>query len=96
MKRVAFFVVLSLVGLCLPSAFADKQVPDDLIYDNVRRKLSADAEVKGGALEVEVHSGVVTLKGKVKTEKQKAKAEKLTRKVKGVTKVVNNLVVEPY
>ncbi len=77
------------------AAVAQKQVSDDWIHDEVRRKLAADRDVKGGALEVDVHEGTVTLRGKVRTEKQKSKAERITRKVKGVRRVVNELVVEP-
>jgi hyperosmotically inducible protein len=72
---------------------AEKHVSDDQLYDNVRRKLANDADVKGGALEVDVKDGVVTLRGKVETEKQKAKATKLTRKVSGVKQVNNELAV---
>ena len=72
---------------------ADKHVPDDQLYDIVRRKLANDQMVKGGALEVDVKDGVVTLKGKVELDKQKAKAEKLARKVAGVKQVNNELVV---
>ncbi|MCL6506731.1 MAG: BON domain-containing protein [Bryobacteraceae bacterium] len=78
------------------SAFSQKQVSDDWIHDQVRRKLAADRDVKGGALEVEVQEGTVTLRGKVRSEKQKSKAERIARKVKGVKRVVNELVVEPF
>ena len=50
---------------------AEKHFSDDQIYDLVRRKLADDVVVKGGALEVEVKNGVVTLKGKVEYPKQK-------------------------
>jgi osmotically-inducible protein OsmY len=56
-------------------------------------KLAGDQDVRGGAIEVEVHNGVVTLKGKVDTEKRKERAEKLTKKVKGVTGVENQIVI---
>jgi hyperosmotically inducible protein len=72
---------------------AEKHVSDDQLYDNVRRKLANDADVKGGALIVDVKDGVVTLRGKVETEKQKEKATKLTRKVSGVKQVNNELAV---
>ena len=49
--------------------------------------------VKGGAMEVEVKDGVVTLRGKVEYDQQKVKAEKLARKVSGVKQVDNQLVV---
>ena len=75
--------------------FADEK-SDNLIYDATRRRLAGDPDVKGGALEVEVKDGVVTLKGIVRTDQAKAKAEKLTLKVKGAKKVVNELRVAPY
>ncbi|HKW96655.1 MAG TPA: BON domain-containing protein [Bryobacteraceae bacterium] len=72
-------------------AFADKPVSDDALHDMVKRRLANDADVKGGALDIEVHEGVVTLRGKVETEKQRKKAEKLTKKIKGVNRVVNEI-----
>jgi len=72
---------------------ADKHYSDDQLYDLVRRKLADDQVVKGGAMEVEVKDGVVTLKGKVEYQQQKIKAEKLARKVSGVKSVDNQLVV---
>jgi osmotically-inducible protein OsmY len=70
-----------------------KHTDDDRIYDEVRRKLANDVDVKGAGIDVAVKSGVVTLSGKVHNERGKEKAEKLTKKIKGVTSVQNNLVV---
>lgn len=67
--------------------------PDDEIYDQVRRRLANDPDVKGAAIEVEVREGVVTLRGKVREEKHRLKAERLARRVKGVKKVINELRV---
>ena len=69
-------------------------VTDDYISDAVRQKLAADQVVKGGAIDVQVKDGVVTLKGKVQEPKQKNKANKLTKKVKGVKQVVDELTIE--
>ena len=71
--------------------FADKHLSDDSIHDLVKRKLANDPDVKGGALEIEVKDGVVTLRGKVETDKLKQKAERLAKKVPGVKKVVNEI-----
>jgi len=87
---VAVFLLAVLAGACLAQT-----VSDDQIYDDVRLRLAGDRDVKGGALEVIVEQGVVTLRGKVRTEKIKEKAARLTRKVKGVKKVVNELQIEP-
>ncbi len=76
-----------------PLLAADKAPSDDMIYDLVRRRLASDPTVKGGALDVDVKAGVVTLRGKVELERQKSRAEKIAKKVHGVKSVVNELVV---
>jgi osmotically-inducible protein OsmY len=87
------FVAAALVIFLLtPLLFAQAgHSNDDRIYDEVRRKLADDADVKGGAFDVSVKDGVVTLKGRVHTEKAKEKATRLTKKVKGVMGVNNEL-----
>jgi osmotically-inducible protein OsmY len=75
---------------------AGKQsVTDDFIVDSVRQKLAGDTTVKGGAVEVDVKDGVVTLRGHVQEQRQKTKAEGLAKKVKGVKSVVNNIQIVP-
>ena len=70
MRILSAFLAIVLFAIAIPSAqaFGKKAVTDDTIYDQVRRKLADDPDVKGGGLEVEVHSGAVTLKGKVQSE----------------------------
>lgn len=93
MKAVALVLILLLMGVMLAAA---QQAPsDDEIYDLVRRRLAGDPDVKGGAFDITVQNGVVTLKGVVRSEKGKKKADRLTRKVKGVRDVINELVVKP-
>jgi len=92
-----------IILLLISAAFAnrgiaqEKKAPtaDDRIMDQVRMKLAVDADVKGGALDVAVKDGVVTLKGRVDTEKGKTRATKLAKKVKGVKDVDNELIVGP-
>ena len=86
-------LVILLCVLLVP-AFAD-QKKDDQIYDNVKRRLAGDPDIKGGALEVVVADGVVTVKGIVRTDRAKIKTDRVVGKVKGVTKVVNELKVSP-
>ena len=86
-------LVILLCVLLVP-AFAD-QKKDDQIYDNVKRRLAGDPDIKGGALEVVVADGVVTVKGIVRTDRAKIKTDRVVGKVKGVTKVVNELRVSP-
>ncbi len=94
MRVLSAVLILMLISAYFAPLVAQDKRSDDLIYDEVRRKLANDMTVKGGAIEVEVHDGVVTLRGKVKTQKQKSRAASLAKKVKGVTKVINDLVVE--
>ena len=83
-----------LVALLLASvALAKDPVSDDMIYNTVRIKLAEDAVVKGGALNVDVKDGVVTLGGSVEQDKQKERAAKLAGKVKGVKQVINNITI---
>jgi hyperosmotically inducible protein len=86
-------ILFLLAGVCLA---ADKPISDDLIVDQVRIKLSADAEVKGGALVVDCKQGVVTLSGTVESPRQKDKATKLAKKIKGVKQVVNNIEIKKH
>lgn len=92
LKHVLLPFVLLLT--LFPAAFAaSKPVSDDFLSDTIRSKLAADQVVKGGAIEVEVKDGAVTLKGKVEEQKQKSKAEKIAKKVSGVKSVDNQLVI---
>ncbi len=89
-KTLAFLLaVLFLAGVCL----AKDPVSDDMIYNSVRIRLAGDEVVKGGALQVEVKDGVVTLGGAVEQDKQRERAAKLARRVKGVKQVINNITI---
>jgi osmotically-inducible protein OsmY len=93
MRILSVFVLFGfLMAVCQP-VLAQKN-SDDELYDRVRQRLAANRDVKGGAIEVDVKDGVVTLSGKVLEERQKTKAEQVTRKTKGVKKVINQLQVE--
>lgn len=94
MRILSLFLVFFFVFQSV-AVFAADKASDDMIYDQVIRKLANDPDVKGGTLKVEVKDGTVTITGSVETEKLKAKAERITKKVKGVKAVVNQLVVKP-
>lgn len=93
MKRFLAVLILSAATLLAQKPAA--QPGDDRIYDQVRMRLANDPDVKGGALDVVVKDGVVTIKGRVDTEKGKDRATRLARKVKGVKDVDNELLVGP-
>jgi osmotically-inducible protein OsmY len=89
MKRRTWLLAVVAAGL----AAAEREVSDDALYDMVKRRLANDATVKGGAIEVDVQQGVVTLKGEVDTAKQRDRAEKIVKGLNGVRKVDNKLTV---
>ncbi len=64
---------------------------DDKIYDDVRRRLADDADVRGAAIEVTVKNGAVVIAGRVRDEVARQKAPKVVKRVKGVTTVENKL-----
>ena len=95
LKRIVlpFVLFLTLVTTVLA---ASKPVTDDFISDTIRTKLAADQIVKGGAIEVIVKDGAVTLKGSVEEPAQRNKAEKIAKKVNGVKSVANEIqIVHP-
>jgi len=83
--------LLLILALAVPLLIAQGTPSDDRIYDEVRRRLANDVDVKGAGFDVAVKNGVVTLKGRVHTAKARAKATAITKKVKGVTNVDNQL-----
>ena len=95
MKRLISLAVLETALLFPVLGAGQKPSADDRIFDQVRMKLATDADVKGGAFDVTVKDGVVTIKGRVDTDKGKTKATKLAKKIKGVKEVDNELVVGP-
>jgi hyperosmotically inducible periplasmic protein len=99
MRVLQLFIVTTLLLAGTPSmTLAGDQkaaVSDDRIFDQVRMRLTTDPDVKGGADDVTVKDGVVTIKGRVDTERGKTKATKLAKKVKGVKSVDNQLIVGP-
>src|SRR5579863_6539149 len=94
MRLISLLLVFALI---VPMLFAQGKAAargsanDDRIYDDVRRRLADDPEVKGAAVEVTIANGAVTLKGRVYDEKAREKATRIAKKVKGVTTVDNQL-----
>jgi osmotically-inducible protein OsmY len=89
MRLISLLLILVMI---VPMLLVAQGTPtDDRIYDDVRRKLADDVDVKGAGLQVTVKNGAVTLEGRVHTEKAREKATRITKKVKGVTSVDNKL-----
>jgi hyperosmotically inducible periplasmic protein len=89
MRLISLLLLFALIAPML--AAQGKATTDDRIYDDVRRRLADDAEVKGAAIEVTIANGAITLKGRVRDEKAREKATRIAKKVKGVTTVDNQL-----
>ena len=75
----------------LPGVALAQSKEEDRIYDEVRRALALDRDVRGAAIVVDVKGSDVTLNGRVRNEKAREKATRLTKKVKGVKEVTNLL-----
>jgi len=83
--------LLLILFLLVPLLVAQGSPADDRIYDEVRRKLANDVDVRGAGFDVVVKAGAVTLRGRVRDERAKEKADKIVKKVKGVVSVKNEL-----
>jgi len=94
LRRTLLRWLLASLALAAVPALA-QEISDDEIHDQVLLKLARDTTVQGGAIEVEVKMGAVTLRGKVRTTKARDKAEKLAKSVKGVKSVDNKLTISP-
>jgi osmotically-inducible protein OsmY len=93
MRLISLLLLFALIApmLVAQGKAAPQGKADDRIYDDVRRRLADDPEVKGAAIEVTITNGAITLKGRVRDEKAREKATRVAKKVKGVTTVDNQL-----
>jgi hyperosmotically inducible periplasmic protein len=93
MRLISLLLIFALIApmLVAQGKSAAQGKADDRIYDDVRRRLADDPEVKGAAIEVTITNGAITLKGRVRDEKAREKATRIAKKVKGVTTVDNQL-----
>lgn len=78
-----------------PSTNPNGATGDGLITAKVKSAIIADTKVGAHNVNVDTKSGVVVLRGNVKTAAAKAAAEADARKMQGVTKVTNQLTVNP-
>ena len=90
-RALAVFSMLLFLVCTVAPVPAQDESPDDLMYDQVIRKLVNDRQLKTNALEVSVKNAVVTVSGEVENEKLRRRVEKVVKKVKGVKGVVNNV-----
>lgn len=74
----------------------DYQRSDGRIYEDVCEILLNDHRVDASDIEVEVHSGLVTLRGTVENRAMKKQAEYSLEEVRGVEDVLNLLKIKQF
>ena len=89
MRSIALLLIIALLAPML--ALAQGTPEDDKIYDEVRRRLADDLDVRGAGLNVIVKNGDVVIEGRVRDERARQKAPQVVKKVKGVKAVENKL-----
>lgn len=75
---------------------AQARTSDDELVKRAINVLSWDSVVPSEAIQATVHSGLVTLTGKVNWQSQKSSAERGIRRLSGVRGVINNIEIEPH
>ncbi|MCU1229387.1 MAG: hypothetical protein JWO97_2271 [Acidobacteria bacterium] len=98
-KRTLVIPVLFLLVLGAACGSTNRMTPsgmdDKAIEADVRSKIGQAVPNKMFALQVDVHSGVVTLSGHAKNEDDRRAIGEAANSVKGVTSVINNITIEP-
>jgi hyperosmotically inducible protein len=72
---------------------AQRAVGSAALTAKIKAKMALDDTVKAAAIDVENNSGVITLKGTVRSEAERARAVQLARETDGVTSVRDRLLV---
>lgn len=68
-----------------------RQIDDAVLAANVRQAFDADADLRTADISIDARSGIVTLRGRVRSATVRARAESIARGVAGVSEVVNQL-----
>jgi hyperosmotically inducible protein len=74
-------------------AAGEAPLDDERVQNTIQAAFFLDPAVKGRRIDVEAHTGVVTLKGEVASEAERAQALALARNAEGVQRVEDNLTV---
>jgi hypothetical protein len=72
-----------------------KAVTDEIIIENINKKLLADSGLKSREILITSQNGVVTLAGTVNSQIEREEAERIAKSEKGVQQVQNQLAVSP-
>jgi len=91
--RTVNLLVLALLFLGVPSAFAEEHVTNAQIVASIQDRLYHAHVLDRGQVQVAFEDGVATLTGTVDSLGVKLDADRAARKVDDVTRVVNNMIV---
>jgi osmotically-inducible protein OsmY len=70
--------------------------PDARIYEDVNEALLNDARVDASDIEVEVHEGIVTLRGAVEDRQMKKEAQACIEHIPGIEDVFNLITLHEF
>jgi osmotically-inducible protein OsmY len=68
---------------------------DDDIKDTLKRTIKNEPELKDRDIDFDVHNGVVTVKGEVRSAAEKSRVTELVRDAPGVKDMANALEIKP-
>lgn len=72
-----------------------RAIEDGRLTTKIKAKMALDDTVKALNLDVDTSSGVVTVKGTVRSETERQRALALARETDGVTQVIDQLQLKP-
>ncbi len=92
--RLLAVSLLAILAACA-GAVSHEDTSDPAIRARLIHALKADGTLDLRTVDIDVHVGVVTLSGIVRSEADKRAMARIARKVPGVEQVVANLLVSP-
>jgi osmotically-inducible protein OsmY len=91
----AFMALFVILVLGLGTSMGSEGPTDSQLTAWVQEQLSKDPRINPGKVEVDTHSGIVTLGGTVPTLAGKRYADLESKKIRGVRGVINEIIVSP-
>lgn len=94
MRRLLFGLAIASIAALLPCRVhaGDQQVAQHIVQQLQEQK--ADGKLKGFGIDLEVESGIVWLKGHVRSQQQQALVLDIARRVDGVKQVINDIEIK--
>jgi osmotically-inducible protein OsmY len=86
---------LALSYACKDNRRVEQTIDDGNLTATLGAKYAFDSEIDRYRIDIDVHDGVVTLRGAVSDAEQREEAERIALATKGVRSVVNELLIDP-